>query len=352
MTSETFLWLLYLRFTAVTPIKNRILRALVLIWMILESAAIFSIWIVWVVGAEKKNSLRNKARIAYSFASVVQACTALFLSGYFVLFFFFPRLKGLQSKTLFITFFTSGLMYLIIETSLQFAFTLFMKLDETRDFYTGLNQLCTSLRHGIFLLFIHAIRDASASAERDRDHRKLAKRAAEHLGRGFYGKAALAAGVVGGGGGRGGLEGAKKETGRLSWASDLTDDEARHPSTLDPFTTTKGSPSRPNSFLTDGGEGDDVASPPSHHHHHHHRYVGRPSTESSRSTVPPLTGSSGVTAVTRYPPAVYTFKPPPPATSPSPSSGGSLESTRGRRTGDGREVGRGRVESFGQTRVW
>ncbi|KAJ3100813.1 hypothetical protein HDU97_001931 [Phlyctochytrium planicorne] len=271
-TSDLFLWLLYLRFTAILPIKSKTLKHIVLSWMCLESAATFAIWIVWVVGAEKRNGLREMAADIYGIGCVVQAGTALFLSGYFVIFFFFPRLKGLKSVTMFITFFTSGLAYLILETTLQLGFTIFLRVATTRDYYTGLNVFCTAIRHGIFILFILAIRDASATAERGREEKRreaLAEKSA------FYSKVAAAASPAYSKHAPSPMPPHSRRGGdRRSWSSALSDDDDQGygasystQSTVPHTASSRGqmaytlSTPRPSSYLTDGGH--DFQPPPS-----------------------------------------------------------------------------------------
>ncbi|KAJ3110620.1 hypothetical protein HDU96_006410 [Phlyctochytrium bullatum] len=304
LTSETFLWLLYLRFTALVPIRRRFLRYAVLTWMCIESAAMATIWVVWMIGAEKRGAgaLRFYAGRAYNIGSVVQAATALVLSGYFVVSFYIPRLKGLKSKALFTALFTSGLVYLVLETGLQLGFTVFYSIDDAREFASGLNQVCTSLRHSIFLIFLLVLQNAaSGSAERDRERRWLARKAGEaEGGQGFYAKAAAAKGVepspASASAAAGFLKGVVPMSGsastdillssrattpvagaggvsrRGSWSSAVTDDEdvRRGPvvGPASPYGTLAGRPGggsgsggntvRPSSFLTDGGMDDDA----------------------------------------------------------------------------------------------
>ncbi|KAJ3187573.1 hypothetical protein HK101_009352, partial [Irineochytrium annulatum] len=173
LTSEIFLWVLYLRFTAVAPIKNRRLQLVVKCWMIVESMIAFSLWVSWVVGtydgAAAANNVRKHAANAYSYFGFLEAATALFLTGFFVLNFYLPRIRSMKNKSVLVYLSTSGLIYLVIETFLQAGFGFFFDVKATSPYSSGLNQAGTALRHSIFIVFIFKIREAGLSSERERE---------------------------------------------------------------------------------------------------------------------------------------------------------------------------------------
>ncbi|KAI9356244.1 hypothetical protein DFJ73DRAFT_238431 [Zopfochytrium polystomum] len=177
-TSETFIWVLYLRFTAVVPIRSKILRWLALAWLVGESLSVAIVGIYWAYGAlSQQFDKRANGAAAYSWLSIVQAASSLFLSGYFVVQFYLPRLRGLKSKALFVSLYSTGVVYLVIETLLQLAFLIGFRVQTTTAFYTGLSAFSTSLRLSIFLLFLFKIRDAGASSERVRSEQRKQDRA-------------------------------------------------------------------------------------------------------------------------------------------------------------------------------
>ena len=120
MTSESFLWVLYLRFTAVCPLKVRWLTTAALTWMILESCTVLAVGASWATAAIMGNQTQKAyAASIYAWLSIVQAATACFLSGYFVFSFYMPRLTGLQSKKMFVVgLYSTGLLYLVLEVCL------------------------------------------------------------------------------------------------------------------------------------------------------------------------------------------------------------------------------------------
>ncbi|KAJ3094681.1 hypothetical protein HDU97_007713 [Phlyctochytrium planicorne] len=290
LTSETFQWLLYLRLTSLLAIRNKWVRWGFFNWMCLESVAIIVIYGIWAAGAQMGNNLRKVGGEAYSYACIVQAGTGLVLSGYFIFCFFFPRLRGLKSRPLFFSLFTSGLVYLLVETFLQTAFTLFFRVAPTNPYYTGLNQLCTAIRHGIFLLFVHCIRDASATGEKEREFERRIMRRGKwggppaatagaggiNQGRKSSDVGGSASASVGGSlevGSRAGLVSRRR---RASWSSQVTVEEDRGwrkgsnagisqtgvivtPPSAGPYGGGSGR-HRANSYLTDGGddEGDRI----------------------------------------------------------------------------------------------
>ncbi|KAJ3408769.1 hypothetical protein HDV05_004763 [Chytridiales sp. JEL 0842] len=160
LSSELFIWILYIRFTAVSPLRQRHMHNFVRGYMVLESAFIFSIGVIWGLGGavDSLGYLRKTAGRLYSYGSGLQAFTALMLSGYFVLKFYFPLLKGLKKSSLLVALYSSGLVYLLLETFLHLAFIITERLKATKDFSTGLNHLATAVRHSIFLVFIYRIR--------------------------------------------------------------------------------------------------------------------------------------------------------------------------------------------------
>ncbi|KAJ3096148.1 hypothetical protein HDU96_000870 [Phlyctochytrium bullatum] len=339
LTSETFQWLLYLRVTAVVPIRHRLLRFTLLALLVAESLTVAGVGVAWIVGAHQPawapRNLRQSAANAYSFACVAQAGVAAILSGYFILFFYLPRLKPLRSRTLLLSLFTSGLFYLCLEVFLQLGFTLWYKLGETTGFYTGLNTLGTAVRHAVFLAFVGCVRGAGRSAEAEREKRRLREKAGTG---GFWREKARGAdlnnnndedvdaawdnspphspnhapnastppsslstathstvttGPVAPPGRAATLTPAHRPTRPFSWSSAVTDDANPNPAER---------PASPaNSFLTDAGEATTPAAP--------ERDPTPTPSSPAVSAAATLMGSAAVAP----PPAVYAFRPPRPS---------------------------------------
>ncbi|KAJ3283760.1 hypothetical protein HDU76_008405, partial [Blyttiomyces sp. JEL0837] len=105
------------------------------------------------------------------------ACT---LAIDFVFTFYFPRLKGLKTyKAFFVTMYSTGLLYLVVETLLQLGFVISYRSRETNGFYTGLSHVTTSIRLQIFVIFLHSIKDAGTPPTRFRNAASRIRNGAE-----------------------------------------------------------------------------------------------------------------------------------------------------------------------------
>ncbi|KAI8820211.1 uncharacterized protein EV422DRAFT_83090 [Fimicolochytrium jonesii] len=155
-SAETFNWVLYLRFSIVSPF-NRRLRVGTLAWLTLESAAVIANYAFWISEAKTANGDTTRAADVYYGLSIVQACTALYLSAYFVWTYYLPRLRlTRRSSSAVKVFVRTGIMYLCLETTLHCSYTVTSRVVPT--IRTGLTALLTSVRHGIFLLFVLTLR--------------------------------------------------------------------------------------------------------------------------------------------------------------------------------------------------
>ncbi|KAJ3408768.1 hypothetical protein HDV05_004762 [Chytridiales sp. JEL 0842] len=167
LSSELFVWILYVRFTAVAPLRQNYLQITAKTWLILETLFIFSIAVVWGWGAIGGDfTYRSIAANLYIYGSALQAFTSFALSAYFIARFYVPIFKGLhkRGKSLVVALATTGLFYLVVETVLHLGFIAFFRIDATKPFSTGLNHVCTSARHSILLVFIYKIRSVSSLA--------------------------------------------------------------------------------------------------------------------------------------------------------------------------------------------
>ncbi|KAI9088194.1 hypothetical protein DFS34DRAFT_620832 [Phlyctochytrium arcticum] len=163
LASETFNWVLYLRFNAVTPFRHT-LQVVTRVWLSIESLALLANYVLWMYATATSNfELRRNCNKAYSGLSVVQAATALFLSGYFTKVYYFPRLKPVaddpKSRGTVTRLFTSGLIYLFLECVLHLGFTVLYQ--SIPKYYTSANNVATAVRYSIFLTFVFQIRNAS-----------------------------------------------------------------------------------------------------------------------------------------------------------------------------------------------
>ncbi|KAJ3114054.1 hypothetical protein HDU96_002593 [Phlyctochytrium bullatum] len=162
LSSELFVWCLFVRFTIVAPFQ-RTLQIIVKTWMILESLAILANYVVWCYFAEvgDRDGRRESAQ-AYSYLSIVQSVTAGGLSGYFMMSYYWPRLKSIQGSKLWLKLWTSGFFYLTLEVLLHCCYTVSFKISSI--YYSSATTVATALRHSLFLLFVYQIRHASKVA--------------------------------------------------------------------------------------------------------------------------------------------------------------------------------------------
>ncbi|KND00078.1 uncharacterized protein SPPG_04420 [Spizellomyces punctatus DAOM BR117] len=166
LASETFNWVLYVRFNLVAPF-NRKLRLITLTWLCIETLCITGNYLLWCYGvASGKGEYRVLSAKIYSGLSVIQAASALVMSGYFVSIYYFPKLLRLRStsttKIVFSRFFTGGLLYLALECVLHLGYTVLFYI--TPEHQTSANSVTTAVRYAIFLVFIFQIRNATAES--------------------------------------------------------------------------------------------------------------------------------------------------------------------------------------------
>ncbi|KAJ3020973.1 hypothetical protein HKX48_009446 [Thoreauomyces humboldtii] len=156
ISSEAFNWVLYLRFSIVTPWNPR-LRWATLTWLTLESLIVFVNYVYWFQQALAEGGDTTKANRLYYWVSIVQAVTALSLSSHFVKAYYLPRLKLTRSGTSLIpVFLRNGILYLLLESLLHLGFLLSSNL--LPHLRTGATNLLTALRYAVFLLFVLALR--------------------------------------------------------------------------------------------------------------------------------------------------------------------------------------------------
>ncbi|KAJ3072363.1 hypothetical protein HK102_006252, partial [Quaeritorhiza haematococci] len=92
-SSECFNWVLYMRFAVVSPFKG-ILNRIVSAWLALESVAVAVSYGLTCYGRATNGVVDRKiGSQVYMVLSIVQACTAMFLSGYFIYKFYGPKLR-------------------------------------------------------------------------------------------------------------------------------------------------------------------------------------------------------------------------------------------------------------------
>ncbi|KAJ3023764.1 hypothetical protein HKX48_001292 [Thoreauomyces humboldtii] len=162
LTAQLFNWVLWLRFNLVVPFRHK-LRIFTIVWLCLETLITCGIYGYWTY-AVVINSMPDKSRIAdiYSKFTIVQAISALFMSGYFVKVFYFPKIKDLHdnNRFSFARLMASGILYLFAESLLHLAFLVLFKITPT--YYSSLTGVVSAVRYMLFLVFVYQIRDASA----------------------------------------------------------------------------------------------------------------------------------------------------------------------------------------------
>ncbi|KAI9011065.1 hypothetical protein BC832DRAFT_321334 [Gaertneriomyces semiglobifer] len=184
LSSECFIWVLYLRFSMVIPFKRN-LRFLTLGWLICESLCVLANWIIWLVEAVTHDGATDRAMIVYFYVSIAQVVTAFGLSGYFIVIYYraflalqtslrsslssnpslYPpystghitRRRNTRTCSLFSHFYTTGILYLILESLLHCSYVI---TSNTIIMYrTGVTSILTAVRYGVFLLFVLSLRE-------------------------------------------------------------------------------------------------------------------------------------------------------------------------------------------------
>ncbi|KAJ3109499.1 hypothetical protein HDU97_005156 [Phlyctochytrium planicorne] len=159
LSSELFVWTLFCRFQIVAPFK-RLLQNVVRGWIILESTCIAANYIYWGYGVESNQfPVRVTAAKIYSGLSIVQSVTAAGLSGYFVITYYWPRVRSARGTKLWYKLWSSGFFYLIVEVLLHCCYTISFQVSSV--YYSAVTTLATALRYALFLLFIYQIRNAA-----------------------------------------------------------------------------------------------------------------------------------------------------------------------------------------------
>ncbi|KAI8920011.1 hypothetical protein DFJ77DRAFT_224145 [Powellomyces hirtus] len=162
-SSECFNWVLYLRFSIVSPFARK-LRVATLIWLTIETGLAIANYVYWVQQGIAEDGDTSRANDLYYYLSIIQAFTALYLSSYFVVTYYYPHLKlTRRGASLATRFFTTGLSYLFLETLLHCSYSVTSQLIPTLR--TGTTNCLTAIRYGIFILFVLALREDMARSQ-------------------------------------------------------------------------------------------------------------------------------------------------------------------------------------------
>ncbi|KAI8914042.1 hypothetical protein DFJ77DRAFT_58115 [Powellomyces hirtus] len=164
-SAQIFNWVLWLRFNLVVPFRHKI-RIFTIAWLTLETLGTVAIYIYWTYAVTQDNfEWRSWIANVYSKFTIAQAVSALFMSGYFVKAYYFPKIidaRDQTSRSTFARLITSGLFYLVAESLLHLGFFVLYEIEATRKYYSSLTQLVAGIRFMLFLVFVYQIRDASA----------------------------------------------------------------------------------------------------------------------------------------------------------------------------------------------
>ncbi|KAI8849704.1 hypothetical protein BC829DRAFT_391009 [Chytridium lagenaria] len=160
LSAELFVWTLFCRFQIIAPFE-RYLQNCIKAWLILESTCVFANYMCWGVSIEIRSfEMRIGSAKAYSGLSIVQSLNAALLSGYFMVKFYWPKLRAIKgTKVIWFKLWSSGFFYLTLEVLLHACYTISFQISS--NYYVSVTTLATALRYSLFLLFVYQIRHAS-----------------------------------------------------------------------------------------------------------------------------------------------------------------------------------------------
>ena len=159
ISTQLFNWTLYIRFRSFAPL-NKLPNIILLFWLSFESLISFIVYVFWItVYIFKINELTLVPSQIYAIVSIEQTLTGLLLSGWFLYLYYIPLLKTLESHKFYKFFWSSGLLYLILETFLSCLYTFAYTIPFFRPYYTAISNIGTALRYSLFLVFLYQIRN-------------------------------------------------------------------------------------------------------------------------------------------------------------------------------------------------
>ncbi|KAJ3280829.1 hypothetical protein HDU76_009074, partial [Blyttiomyces sp. JEL0837] len=129
LQSELFNWTLYLRFKALINF-NTLLNKIVLVLLTLESLAFLTVTTYWSWAAGVGNfPARVTSAQVQEYITYYQAANAFLLTGFFLIKFYYPKLKILRGTRLFTKFFSTGFVYLFLESILGLGYSLGFRIS-------------------------------------------------------------------------------------------------------------------------------------------------------------------------------------------------------------------------------
>ncbi|KAJ3178416.1 hypothetical protein HDU85_005214 [Gaertneriomyces sp. JEL0708] len=163
LSSELFLWTLYLRFKLIIPFQKK-LRWFTLAILTTSSLVVFCNYCAWATFTTRGDwDSRVQTSKFYSAWSIVQAAINMYLSGYFVFQYYVPLINQSSngSATTAVNMWLSGLIYLGFEALLHCGLQILYYA--WKDHYAEAAAVCSSIRYMLFLMFIYKIREANHS---------------------------------------------------------------------------------------------------------------------------------------------------------------------------------------------
>lgn len=173
ISSESFNWVIFLRFKGITPFKKRLNR-IIFIWLCIESLTCFANYCFWfyagtLENAAERDKALSKCVSAYAVVTSIQALTDLFLTGYFVFRYYLPTLHALTGTKKKQFLLSSGLSYLLANLLLHILYpTLVLvrqHVTEVKFLMTPVINFGTALRYSLFLAFLFQMKRTNSIAE-------------------------------------------------------------------------------------------------------------------------------------------------------------------------------------------
>ncbi|RKO99634.1 hypothetical protein CXG81DRAFT_20304 [Caulochytrium protostelioides] len=159
VSAELYNWVIYLRFTLVTSLSGWF-RWLASAFLMLETTASIVAYGVTAYGYATQGRFgvdRSLGTSIYSIVAICQAFYALALSAHFIFTFYIPVIRLYRPDVPMLALvMNDGLAYIIAECLLHCVFTIAYYFE--RRYYSSGSQLASSLRYGLFLLFIRRMR--------------------------------------------------------------------------------------------------------------------------------------------------------------------------------------------------
>ncbi|KAI9144599.1 hypothetical protein BKA69DRAFT_1122427 [Paraphysoderma sedebokerense] len=158
LSTEIYNWVLFIRFTNVTPMQDR-LNTVVKAVLCLESIVVFANWIIWLLPYYPTGINNTQLGVdIYGYVAAFQTLFSLAISTHFIFTFYIPIIQFSKGSSWWMKALSSGLLYLLLESVLHMAYTITNSLRASMQMLSSVSNLTQAVRFWLFLAFLENLR--------------------------------------------------------------------------------------------------------------------------------------------------------------------------------------------------